>query len=129
LDSKENFFLTDEAAEWIGLKKSELLSELINQLTGDDFGFEEFHKFDHLITQTIEFPDRIFADTSEDFEQRTYIRTYKQDIQIHQLVIGAIVKDQTKNDVFVPVLCFVTKKEDLALKWSKGKLLSKQVLN
>jgi len=69
MDTKESFFLTEEAANWIGQKKSEYLSVLINLSSRDDFGFEEYHLYDHLIPQTIEHPDQLFDDVFKPLTQ------------------------------------------------------------
>jgi hypothetical protein len=130
LNTKEDFFLSEEAAEWIGLKKSEYLSLLIAQLSDDDFGFEEFHDYDEFIPQTIGQPDRMYQDSSGLFRLRTCMRTYSELTHFHHIVIGALIPDQDSGDeVFVPVLSFVTRKESLVRQWSIGEELGRPLLN
>lgn len=130
MDHKEDFFLSEEVAEWIGLKKSEYLSKLIMQMIAGDFGFEEFHLYDYLIPQTIGEPDRAYEDKSDSYPLRTCVRTYAQKITFHHVVIGALIHDgATKTDVLIPVLSFVTKKEEVVREWTAGESLPRPTLN
>ncbi len=130
MSDDEKFNIPDEVHEWLGLKKSEYLSKLIeNQLT-DDFGFEEFHLFDHKIQETVEFPDRSFEEILDGYPVRTYFKTYSDSKMIHHVVIGTIYEDkENKVEVFIPILTFVTRKEELLGIFSVGKAVTKPTLN
>jgi len=129
MDTKENFFLTEEAANWIGQKKSEYLSILINLSSRDDFGFEEYHLYDHLILQTIEHPDQTFDDNSDTYRIRLYLHTYQEKITFHQIVLGALIPDQNRVDVFIPVITFVTKNQGMVTHWVKDLKASTKILS
>ncbi len=130
MDSKEDFFLDEETAEWVAQKKSEYLSKLILQMGDGDFGFEEFHQFDYLIPGTIGDPDRSYEDTSEDWPLRTCVKTYAESGNFHQVVVGAIIRDKnSKGDIFVPVLTFVTRKSEVVHEWTTGPTHSRHDLN
>lgn len=129
MDTKEDFFLTEEAAEWIGQKKSEYLSKLIMQLGEDDFRFEEFHLFDHLIPETIGGPDRAFEDRSDTWVLRTSIRSYQNEFTFHQIVVGALIPEKNGAEVLVPVISFVTKKVAVVKEWSVGESITHPTLN
>lgn len=130
MDHKEEFFLPEEAVEWIGLKKSELLSQLIENSPVGDFGFEEIQQFDHLIPSTIQEPDRAYLKNNEDYQLRTYVRTYQQMEQFHQVVIGGVFPDKNgQEEVFVPILIFISRKEEVVQIFAVGENLVRQVLN
>lgn len=116
--SDNGFILSEEAAEWIGLKKSEYLSKLIENLRSGDFGFEDFHRFDYLIQQTMETPDHVY-DLKSDYPIRTYIKTYADKTTFHQLVIGAVFPNKS-GEVFVPILAMVTKFQEVAKLMEEG---------
>jgi hypothetical protein len=125
--SENEFTLSDEAAEWIGQKKSEYLSKLIKNLKAGDFGFEDFHRYDHLIKQTMESPDHVY-DLDSDYPIRTYIKTYADKAVFHQLIIGAVFPDKN-NEVFVPILTMVTKFQEVAKLMEEGTPSRGPVLN
>jgi hypothetical protein len=130
LDQLDEFFLPEEAVEWIGLKKSQLLSKLITLGTPDDFGFEEIHQFNELAPATIEHPDRSYGKDDEDYRIRTYIRTYRDKEQFHQVVIGGVFEDQDKKaEVFVPILIFISRKEEVVKAFCEGAPLVRPILN
>lgn len=116
--SNDEFILSEEDAEWLGLKKSEYLSKLIQHQRSDDLGFEHFHRYDYLIQQTMESPDHVY-DLKSDYTIRTYVKTYADQGEIHQLIIGAVFPDK-KNEVFVPILTMVTKFQELAKLMEEG---------
>lgn len=127
---KEEFYLTEEAAEWIGLKKSESLSRLIMQMQEDDFGFEEFHRFDHLIPGTLEKPDRSYQNAGDTFRMLVFVKTYFEGETFHQVVVAASLPDQnSKAEVLVPVLTFITRKEDVVKQWTTGEPLARPTLS
>ncbi len=126
----DKFNIPDEVLEWLGLKKSEYLSKLIENQTSDDFGFEEFHLFDHKIQETVEFPERSFEETQDSYLIRTYFKTYSDAKMIHHVVIGTIYADkENKVEVFLPILTFVTRKEELLEIFSVGTPMAKPTLN
>lgn len=130
LDNREDFYLPEEVVEWIGLKKSELLTILIEKMKDDDYGFEEFQSFDHLLPQTIEAPDRAFEEKNDDFPIRTCIRTWPYKTQLHQIIIGAIIPDKNSlAEVFVPILSFVTKKDSVVKEFCRGQIIDRPPLN
>ena len=130
MDPKENYYLSEEDAEWVGLKKSEYLSRLIEATGEGDIGFEEYHKFDHLIHGTIETPDRSYQYKEDDKMMRSFLKTYMQGQVLHQMVIGVIIAEpQKKSEVFVPVIIFVTKNEEVVKKFVTGESRTSPVLN
>jgi hypothetical protein len=130
LDQGEEFYLPEEAAEWIGLKKSEFLSRLIELGTKDDFGFEEIHQYNHLVPSTIEFPDRSYEITDDSYRIRTYVRTYQEKELFHQVVIGGVFEDpEREEEIFFPILIFISRKEEVVQAFSQGNNLVKQTLN
>lgn len=129
MDTKEDFFLTEEAAEWIAQKKSEYLSELVGQIAGDDFGFEEFHLFDHLIPQTISGPDRAFDDKSDTWVIRVMVRSYQNQFTFHHIVVGALIPEKQGSEVLVPIISFVTKRAEVVKAWSRGEPLARPTLS
>ncbi|HXH30238.1 MAG TPA: hypothetical protein VNJ01_05445 [Bacteriovoracaceae bacterium] len=127
---KDDFLITEEVAEWLGLKKSEYLSKLIQLMAQDDFGFEEFSQYDHLLAGTIETPDRSYGFEEDGYELRTYIKTYNLGQRFHQILLGVLLPDKAKNaQVLVPVLNFISRKDELVLAFSTGEVISRQTLN
>ncbi len=130
MDHKEDFLLSEEAAEWIGLKKSEYLSKLIVQISSSDIGFEQYHEFDHLIPETLLHPDRAYEDDSETYKLRISVRTWEDKFPFHQIVLTAMIPDLTsKQDVHVPVLTFVTRSAEVLKEWCFGNPLPRPTLN
>ncbi|MGE3610223.1 MAG: hypothetical protein AB7I27_11590 [Bacteriovoracaceae bacterium] len=114
MEKRDDFYLPEEILEWIGLKKSEYLSRLISFVDPSDYGFEVYHQFDSYISQTIEEADKLIEFKEDNYDLRTYIKTYSSDLFFHQIVIGAVIPDlESEQEVFVPILMFVTKKEEL----------------
>lgn len=127
MDSRDEFYLPEEVIEWISLKKSEYLSKLIELQEKDDFGFEEFHRFDSHLPDTIGNPDRAYQNNEEDFAIRTCVKSYPG---FHQVAVGALIPDQESKDlVFVPILNFVSKKERLIQEFSIGEAMPRPTLN
>lgn len=121
MEKRDDFYLPEEVVEWIGLKKSEYLSKLINIVEVDDYGFETYHEFDVYISQTIRDPDTTIQFKEDSYSLSTYIRTYSTDKFFHQIVIGAMFPDQNlESEVFVPILTFVTKSDLLVKMFSVG---------
>lgn len=116
--------------EWIGLKKSEYLSELIQNMDPDDVPFEEFFKYDGLIEETIRNPDETFESVEDGHELRVFVRFHSSLQNIHQVVIGLLFPDEKKGaQVLVPVMTFVTKKEKLLRLFTSGTPVHKHTLN
>lgn len=128
MEKRENFEVPEEVAEWIGLKKSEYLSLLIGQIRPDDFSFEKYHLFDHLIPETIDRPDKIIENSKEDYPIRVYIKTYPGRENFHQVVLGMMLEDE-KSKVFIPILVFVTKFDELIKEFGQGQVISGPLLN
>lgn len=128
MEKRENFEIPEEVAEWIGLKKSEYLSRLIENLHPDDLGFEKFHLHDHLIPETIDRPDKIIENSKEDYPVRVYIKTYPEKESFHQIILGMMLEDE-KSKVFIPILVFVTKFDDLVKEFCQGQVISGPLLN
>ena len=130
MSSSDEFLLPEEAFEWVGLKKSEYLSKLIENQRPGDFGFEDFHLFDEYIESTVQAPDKAFEKSDEDFPIMTYTRTYSDKQLFHHIVIGGLFPDEAKkSQVFVPILTFVTKMDELAQIFSVGTVKKRPTLN
>ncbi len=130
MQQRDDFYIPEEVAEWIGLKKSEYLSKLIQLQGPGDIGFEEFTRFDRFLAGTIERPDRTYERSEDDQTLRTYVRSYDQDEVFHQVVIGVLLEDKDqKASVFVPVLSFVSRTPELVREFSVGTVIGASVLN
>lgn len=130
MSSEDEYCLSEEAYEWLGLKKSEYLSKLIVNQQAGDFGFEEFHLFDHHIPGTMEGPDKVFEKSDEDFPIQTYTRTYRDKELFHHIVIGGLFPDGDKpTRIFVPILTLVTRSDELAQLFCVGTVKQRPILN
>lgn len=130
MEKREDFFIPEDVADWIGLKKSEYLSNLIEKQPSDDLKFEEFHLFDGHIQTTIENPDKAFEYKEDDQVLRVYVRTYVERVKFHQVVIGVLIDDKkNKAAVFVPILCLVSKSDEVVREFCKGEVISRPTLN
>lgn len=130
MEKRDDFYIPEDVAEWINLKKSEYLSKLIQQMASDDFGFEEFHRFDKYIPGTIEGPDKVYESTDDNQKVRTYVRSYQENGVFHQIVQGVLVDDKESNaQVYVPILSFVTKKDEIVRLFSVGQVITRPTLN
>jgi hypothetical protein len=127
--AEEELYLPEELAEWVALKKSEYLSRLIMGQRPGDFGFEEFSRFDHLIPQTLQWPDRTHSLMVEGQEIRFMLRTYLEAESFHQLVIGAIYKDRPDSEAFIPILTVVTRFPETLQTLLEGEPQRKPTLN
>lgn len=124
----DEFYLPEDVMEWLSLKKSEYLSTLIQNMESDDIPFEEYQRFEELIPATLSIPDWN-VDTQEDNQRiKIFCRSYADPEVFQQVVIGALVPDQNNNDVFIPIISFVTRKESLVRVFSAGKI-SRPTLN
>lgn len=97
----------------------------------NDFGFEEFHQFDKQIPETIQNPDKSYQHEEDDRELRTYVRTYSKTGQTyHHVIVGVVVPDeQTKTEVYVPIIFFVTRDDEVVKCFSVGEVMSRPTLN
>lgn len=130
MERRDDFYIPEEIVEWIGLKKSEYLSRLIERIAPDDIGFEKFHLFDAFVPQTIEVPDRIFEGVDEGHKIQTYVRTFPENGGFHQIVIGIVVPDKASDaSVFVPILTFVSRKQELIQEFCAGEAKRRPTLN
>lgn len=127
---KDDFYIPEEVAEWIGLKKSEYLSKLIENQRPGDLGFEDYHLYDSNIPQTIEKPDKVYESIIDHIKVRIYLRTNQTSFLYHQIVIGAVIPDKASgNEVFVPILSFVTKMAELVSVFCQGEVKNHHTLN
>ena len=118
----DEFYLPEDIVEWLGLKKSEYLSKLIVNIGPEDIQFEEYMRFDEFLPQTLSLPDWS-VDAIEDGQRvKTFCRSFAAPEVFQQVVIGAMIADQNKNDVFVPILTFVTRSESLVMLFSSGNI-------
>jgi hypothetical protein len=126
----EKFIIPEELEEWIGLKKSEYLSVLIQNMIPEDFGFEDFHLYDEKLPDTVESPDRSFVDTVDGHLLQTFVRTYSDEKMFHHVVIGTTHVDK-KNELeaFLPIISFVTRSEEVVGIFSVGRCLQKPTMN
>lgn len=115
----DEFYLPEDIVEWLGLKKSEYLSKLIEKILPDDVQFEQYMQFEELIPSTLSNPDWSVEKVEDGHKVKTFVRTYNDNGVFQQVVIGALVPDQEKNDVFIPIISFVTKKPELISHFAK----------
>jgi hypothetical protein len=126
----DKFSIPDELESWIGLKKSEYLSLLIENLPEGDFGFEEYHLFDDKIQGTVETPDRSYEEVKDGNPVETFVRTYSDSKMFHHVVIGTTYIDRKNElEIFLPILTFVTRSEELVGLFSVGRSKSRPTLN
>jgi hypothetical protein len=125
----DEFYLPEEMIEWLGCKKSILLSELISHAEGDDFNFEQYQSFERLIPQTLAAPELIFDSEEDKIYLKTFVKTYSDPEIFQQIVIGAMIPDQNKDLIFVTILSFVTRKQNLIKIFCRGKPTLKPVVN
>ena len=128
MERKEDYIIPEDVAEWIGLKKSEYLSQLIQKMTPDDFGFEEFHNFNHLVPGTIENPDKAYEAEEDNRILRTYVRSYDEKGRFHQVVQGVLIEDKDA-EVFVPIIIFVSRNDGLVREFAVGEVIARPTLN
>lgn len=129
MEERDDFYIPEETAEWIGLKKSEYLSKLIEFQDAGDIGFEDFHLYDDSVIGTIEGPDKTFEFEDDRQRIRSYVKTYAEKGGFHQVVVGVMLNDQDKAWVFVPILTFVTRNEKLVKEFGKGEVILAPTLN
>ncbi len=131
MEKRDDFYLPEEVMEWVGLKKSEYLSELIQNLDSKDFSFEDFIEYDSFVPQTLEAPDSVYEITDQDYPIRTFVKSHLESKgAFSQVVIGAIVAEEnSESEVFVPILSFVTRSEKLLKVFSVGHQKNKPTLN
>lgn len=130
MEKREDFYIPEEVAEWIGLKKSQYLSDLIQKQAAEDIGFEEFHLFDRLINGTIEQPDKAFEREEDQQKLRIYVKSYSEKFNFHQVVVGVVLDDkEARANVFVPIICFVTKNVELVKEFGVGDVITRPTLN
>ncbi len=121
MEKREDFIISEEVAEWIGLKKSEYLSKLVLKQSQDDIGVEDFHRFDSYIPGSIEKPDSIYELIEDHQRIRTFVKTYSEGLEFHQVVIGVVLDDRKHNsDIFIPILTIVSKKNELVKEFLTG---------
>lgn len=130
MEKREDFYIPEELIEWVSLKKSEYLSKLIQMQTSQDIGFEEFHLFDKHIPETIEGPDKAFETEEDQQKVRIYVRSFSGEFNFHQVVIGVVMDDkETKSNVFIPIITFVSKNVDLVKEFCVGEVITRPTLN
>lgn len=130
MEKKDDFYISEELAEWMGLKKSEYLSKLIQNAGPDDIPLEQYHLFDQYLAGTLEVPDRTMEFTEDGYVVRTYLRTYQGSQNFHQIVIGVISEDpENKSKVFIPIMSFVSNDGNLVNGFCAGEVVSRPTLN
>jgi hypothetical protein len=130
MEKRDDFYIPEEVAEWVGLKKSEYLSKLIGGLVPGDIGFEEFHLFDSYVPGTIERPDKTYESSDDDQRIRTYIKTYSENSGFHQVVIGVLLDDNDRRaDVFIPIITFVSRNAEVVKLFSVGTVIGAPTLS
>jgi hypothetical protein len=117
----DEFYLPEDLVEWIGLKKSEYLSLLIQNAPDQDLQFESYHTYDRLIPSTLS-----LADWSVEFEEdgqrlKIYCRSHSEDEIFFQIIVGVIILDQSQSEVLVPILTYVTRFEAMTRLFNGGK--------
>ena len=124
----DEFYLPEETVEWLSLKKSEYLSKLIENIADDDIQFEEYTRFDELIPATLSQADWTSEWVEDKQKIKSFFRTFADPEVLHQVVVGALVPDQHHNDVFIPIISFVTRTEAMVGLFNAGKI-SRPTLN
>lgn len=125
----DEFYLPEEIIEWLGYKKSALLSELISHAEGDDFSFEQYQSFERFIPETLSAPELIFDSEEDKINLKTFVKTYSDPEIFQQIVIGAMIPDQNKDLIFIPILSFVTRKQNLIKIFCHGRPTLRPVFN
>lgn len=125
----DDFYLPEEIIEWLGRKKSEFLSELICNSEADDFGIEEYQAFEQFIPETLSSPELVFENEEEKILIKTFVKSFSTPKFFQQIIIGANIPDQNGEDVFVPILSFVTRKQNLIKIFCKGPASIRPTLN
>lgn len=130
MEKREDFYIPEELVEWVSLKKSEYLSKLIQKQDAQDIGFEEFHLYDKHIPDTIENPDKAFETEEDQQKVRIYVRSFSEKFNFHQVVIGVVMDDkESKSNVFIPIICFVSKNVGLVKEFCVGEVITRPTLN
>lgn len=130
MEKKDDFYISEELAEWMGLKKSEYLSKLIQNVGPSDIPLEEYHHFDQYIQGTLENPDRTYEFHEDGQIVRTYLRSYQNSQEFHQIIIGVIGDDpENKSKVFIPIMSFVSNDKSLVNEFCVGEVISRPILN
>lgn len=125
----DDFYLPEEIVEWLGRKKSEFLSELICNVESDDFRIEEYQAFEQFIPETLSSPELVFESTEDKILLKTFIKSFSGPQFFQQIVVGAMIPDQNGDEVFVPILTFVSRKQGLIKVFCKGSASIKPILN
>jgi hypothetical protein len=117
----DEFYLPEDLVEWIGLKKSEYLSRLIQNAPENDLNFESYHEYDRLIHSTLSIPDWSIEFNEDGQRVKIYCRSHSEKEIFYQIIIGVIILDQTESEVLVPVLTYVTRFESMTRLFNGGK--------
>ena len=130
MEKRDDFLIPEELGEWIGLKKSEFLSKLIEHMHPDDFSFEEFHQFNDLVSGTIEKPDAAYEMKLDKQILRSYMRAYPNEGGLFQVALGVLVPDESTNSqVYIPILIFVSRNMELVRDFMQGEPINRPTLN
>lgn len=123
----DEIYLPEEIMEWVGLKKSEYLSILIQNHRPIDIPIEEFHEFNGLVEGTIRKPDKLYFEEIDGYRVNTYVRAYDKGTQI---VIGALFDEVKENsEIFVPILSLMSNDNDLIKIFTQGQAGNLPILN
>lgn len=121
-DLMSEIYLSEDVIEWMEQKKSEYLSLLIQNQGADDISFADFHQYDHLISDTLTQPDWVSSVRDQKQIVKMYCKEHLKKDNIFQVVIGFIAEEKVDNEVFVPILSFVTKEHSLAEQFKSGEV-------
>lgn len=109
----DEFYLPEDIVEWLGLKKSEYLARLIGNSLPDDIQFEEYMDFEHLVPNTLATPDWTSDHMEDGHKVKTFVKSYSEKGAFQQVIVGTLVPDQEKQEVFIPILVFATRMETM----------------
>jgi hypothetical protein len=109
----DDFYLPDDVIEWLSLKKSEYLSRLIEYSAPGDFEFHQYMEFDELIPNTLSMPDYVHDSEEDGHRLKSFVKTYQEKGVFQQVVVGALLPDQNKQDVFIPILALITRRDEV----------------
>ena len=117
----DEFYLPEDLVEWIGLKKSEYLSRLIQNAPDHDIPFETYHTYDRLIHSTLSLSDWNVEFEEDNQRIKIYCRSHSEEEAFYQIIVGVIILDQSQSEVLVPILTYVTRFESMTGLFNGGK--------
>jgi hypothetical protein len=100
--------ISQDDADWMAQKKSEVLSVLIERVLPDDIGFEDYHHFDYLLPKTLEFPDEAYEFIEDKHLLKLHISFYQEKRPSYQVILCLVIKSSEKVENFIPILNYQT---------------------